>query len=142
MPRTTDVLVGGIIEVDAAIDIDPFIETANVLVTDLCATAVDEDGVLVYSSVRLELIERWLSAHFYATRDPRAVYEKAGPVAQENQSKVGLGFNNSHYGQMAMRLDTEGGLARLDYSVGKGGLPRAGVTWLGTELTVSDGVEE
>ena len=80
----------------------------------------------------LELIETWLSAHFYATRDPRPVDEKAGSVSQQNQSKVDLGFNNSHYGQDAMTVDTSGWLGRLNNKIKKGGRSTAGVTSLAT----------
>ncbi len=126
MARTTSVLVQGIIETDAAISLDPFIEIANALVTEKCSA---DD----YSSTRLELIERWLSAHFYTIRDMRAESEKAGSTSEKKQSKVDLGFDSSHYGQTAMRLDTAGELAGLNTSMkGRGSQP-VGVTWLGTE---------
>lgn len=114
-----------IIEVDDSIDLDPFIESANMIVTDVCSDSS-------YTDAKLELIERYLSAHFYTLRDPRAKIEQAGDVRVEYQSKVDLGFNTSHYGQMAMRLDTEGNLARLDQKALKG-LSKASLKWLGTE---------
>lgn len=126
MARTTSTLVGGIIEVDATISLDPFIEIATAFVTEKCS--VDD-----YDVVRLELIERWLSAHFYTVRDMRAESEKGGPTSEKKQSKVDLGFDSSHYGQTAMRLDTAGGLASLNTLMkGRGSQP-VGITWLGTE---------
>jgi len=131
MARTTPTLIGGIIEWDSDeskvtfISMTPFIDVANELVTECC-------GSSGYTAMRLELIERWLSAHFYTVRDPRVESEKAGPVSEKFQSKVGLGFDTSHYGQMAMRLDTEGGLAALNEQVKKGKKVTVGVTWLGT----------
>ena len=125
MARTTATLVGGIIEVDTDITLTPFIDVANELVTE-CCTSGD------HSTTRLELIERWLSAHFYTVRDMRAESEKAGSVSQKLQSKVDLGFDTSHYGQMAMRLDTEGNLAALNEQIKKGKRTTVGVTWLGT----------
>jgi hypothetical protein len=126
--RTTAILVGAIIEVDETIDLDPFIAVANELVTEICS----DSG---YSAERLELIERWLSAHFYTNRDPRASEEKAGPVSAVYQSKVDLNLSTSHYGQTAMTLDTKGGLAALNASIIKGRIKRAlTVTWLGTSL--------
>jgi len=121
--RTTEAAVQGIIEVDSAIALDPFIEGASALVDDIAAA----EGAP--SATRLELIERYLSAHFYTLRDPRPVSERAGPVSQTVQSKVDLGFNSSHYGQMAISLDNTGLLT----SASKGKVA-GGVVWL------SDGV--
>jgi len=121
--RTTALAVGGIIEVDVAISLDPFIETASALVDDIAV----ESG---HGATRLELIERWLAAHFYAIRDPRTTQEKAGTVGASYESKVDLGLNLTRYGQQAMALDSSGLLE--GFSKGK---RRVGVTWLGTEPT-------
>jgi hypothetical protein len=133
--RTNATNVKGIIEVDATIikvdsDLDPFIEVANELVTEQCTGT--NGPATAYTATRLELIERWLAAHFYTNRDPRPTNEKAGPVGAAYQSRVDLGFDTSHYGQHAMRLDTNGGLAALNQSVKKGGKQTVGFTWLGT----------
>jgi len=122
--RTTSELVSAIIEVDINIPLEPFISVANELVTELCSAAG-------YSVERMELIERWLSAHFYTNRDPRPTREEAGPVSASYQSKLSLNLGTSHYGQTAMMLDTAGGLAALSSSLQKRVLS---VTWLGTVL--------
>lgn len=124
MARTTAELVGGIIKVDASISVTPFIDTANDLVTELCAP-------LGYSATRLELIERWLAAHFYAVRDRLARHEYAGGVgAGDYGGEVGMYLESTTYGQQALMLDTKGGL-----SAEKGKASRPSVTWLGTEYT-------
>jgi len=129
--RTTRIAVAAIIEIDGTVitsddDMAPFIEVANSLVTDVCSDSS-------YTDAKLELIERWLSAHFYAIRDPRAVSEHAGPVGATFESRVDLGFNVTRYGQQAMRIDTAGGLAALDKRSSSG---RAQITpsvgWAGT----------
>ncbi len=125
MARTTSALVGGIIELDSNITITPFIDVANELVTDCCADAG-------YDESKLVKIETWLAAHCYTVRDPRAEMEKAGSVSEKFQSKVDLGFDTSHYGQMAMRLDTEGGLAALNEQIKRGKKVTVTATWLGT----------
>jgi len=132
--RTSLALVGTIIELDAEIVPDEtamlaFISPANELVTEVCTG--DNTPSTAYDDTRLELIERWLAAHFYTIRDPRGVNEKAGPVGVAFQSAVGLGLDTSHYGQAAMRLDTNGGLARINESTKKG-KPRVGGFWAGT----------
>lgn len=129
MPRTTVEAVEAIIEVDELIlDIEPFIEAANSLVTRIC---VKDDSD--YSDADLELIERWLSAHFYAIRDPRLTEEGAGSVRARYESKVDLGFNLTRYGQQALLLDTEGGLAKLQNEILKGGRKNVKMVWLGTD---------
>ena len=125
--RTTSDLIEEIINVDASISLAPFINVANALVTE-CCTGYDEE----YTDAHLIKIETWLAAHFYTVRDPRAESEKAGSVSEKFQSKVDIGFSTSHYGQMAMRLDYKGGLARLDNKLKKGGKSPS-MTWVGKE---------
>ena len=122
--RTTPPLVAEIIEVDEDISLDPFITTASALVDDVASA--DTNGDL--TSDRLELIERWLSAHFYAMRDPRFVFERAGPVSATYQSKIDLNLALTHYGQQAMVLDTTGALRALS-----SGKRAARASWLGTD---------
>lgn len=137
MPRTTSDLVKGIISVRAGDDLSPFIAVANELVTEECVPVKKADGTTPWhSDTRLELIERWLSAHFYAVMRPRAVSEGAGTVQQTTESKVDLGLRVTKYGQQALELDTSGALAALDNALKtvKKRLPgggAAGVTWLG-----------
>lgn len=134
MARTTRAYVAAIIDLDPGIvpndaAMEPFITVANEIVTEVCTGDAGPDSP--YTAERLELIERWLAAHFYAIRDPRTTSEKAGSVGEQYQSKVDLGFNVTHYGQMAMRLDTNGGLAKLDEDTKKG-KPTISVFWPGT----------
>ena len=134
MPSTTRAQVAEIIELDVSIipndaAMAPFILVANELVTELCTGTMGPSTA--YSADRLELIERWLTAHFYTNRDPRTSSESAG-VSATYQSRVDLGLDTSHYGQTAMRLDTNGGLAGLNSDTKKG-RPRVKASWLGTE---------
>lgn len=113
--------------VDPLTDLTSFIEVASHIV-DRISDADEDDEV---SSATLELIERWLSAHAYAQRDPSVVptSERAGPVGASYQSSVGLFLKNTRYGQMAILLDPTGTL--LELSEGRGKLV-ASVHWLGT----------
>lgn len=136
MPRTTGEQVAAIIETEEEISLTPFIEVANAVVTEICAGKLRSDGVtLYYDATRLELIERWLSAHFYAIRDMRRASESVSTVREVFQYKVGLHFDVTVYGQQAMLLDTAGGLASLQAQV-QSGKPRvvASLSWLGTSL--------
>lgn len=125
MAYTTAAQVATIIEVDDTIDLDAFIDTAHELVEELCT----DSG---YTTTRLELIERWLSAHFYAIRDARIKLERAGPVAAHYQHELGLNLADTMYGQQAMLIDTAGSLAALSKRAEEGKRKGVGVTWLGT----------
>lgn len=124
--RTTSTAVEAIIEVDAGDDLTPFIEVANNIVTKNCT---NED----LTAIDLELIERWLSAHCYAVMRARASEERASRgIGERFQSKVDLGFDVTHYGQQAMRVDWSGALSALNEQAKRGGKITVGATWIGT----------
>jgi len=128
MPRTTTELVLTILEIDPQLlDLSAFIEPANELVTELLEPIKRPNGTKWHSDIRLELIERWLAAHFLRIRDMTVASEQAGPVNQRFQYKVDLRLNVTLYGQQAMLLDTSGTLLALN-----DGKHRASVAWLGT----------
>lgn len=127
MARTTADAVAAIIEWESGIPLAPFIEAASNLVTVACIGDTDYGT----DTVQLELIERWLAAHIYAIRDPRPASEKIDELATRFQSKVDLGLNVTHYGQMAMRLDYNGNLAALDSRIKSGKKKNINITWLG-----------
>lgn len=125
--RTTDVEVAAIIETDSTIGLAPFIAAASALVDVHCAAANPN-----YTATELLLIETWLAAHLYAVRDRAKVSESAGDgVSQSMQHTEDLGFDCNEWGQVAMRLDYFGGLAKLNASIKKGTTRTVSVTWLG-----------
>lgn len=125
--RITDAEVRAIIVTDETIsDLTPFITMANELVNEYCLDAG-------YSDTRLELIERLLAAHFYCLKDTRVKMEKAGSVSQTYDTYLQIGFNHTHHGQMALRMDTAGGLVALEKQSQEGGEPVIGVSYIGTE---------
>ena len=125
--RTTELDVSKIIELDATIDLDPFIEVASALVDEVCVPNVS------YTATRLELVERWLSAFFYAIRDPRSNSESAGGVSASYQKTSAIGFDTNEWGQMAMRLATGGELSALNERIKKGTRKTANVYYLGKD---------
>lgn len=127
MPRTNAALVREIIEVEDGVSLSPFISAANILVTAKCAVHAS------YTALELMTIETWLAAHFYTVYDPRTVQEQARSVQATYQSKVDLGLDTSHYGQMAKRLDYKGGLAAMDNSLEEIVSRTVGLKWLGKE---------
>src|SRR5215218_6789945 len=98
--RTTEEAVELIIEVDEDISLTPFIEVASNIIDRVC---VDSS----YDDATLELIERWLSAHFYAVRDPRVQQESVEGIMQQFAISVkSSGFSSTPYGSQAMLIDT------------------------------------
>ncbi len=126
MSRTTEAAVKKLIDVETTDDLSVFIETANIIVTNSCG---DSD----YSDELFEMIERWLSAHVYTIKEKQRKSEAVGEVSVSYESAVDLGFDSSRYGQMAMRLDTDGNLAALNERAKKSGKAIASVVWLGKE---------
>ena len=116
MARVTEAEVREIIDVDASLDLTPFITAANLLVTKVITDSSMTDE-------HLKEIERWLSAHFTAIRDQRSATEQAGAggaTAQISyQYKLGLNLQVTLYGQQALLLDTSGALAGLNDNKGK-----------------------
>ena len=128
MPRTTADLVKGIAEVDDGVVLDPFIASANRLVTKVVApvnTDADE----------LADVETWLAAHLYHILSPQSnvdqVGSTGGTVRQQYDTKVDLALNVTKYGQQAMVLDTSGALANWNATLTKGGTRKLRVIYLG-----------
>lgn len=93
-----------------AYQIEPLISAANKLVTAKCAGFYTDD--------ELKEIERWLSAHFVAVRDPsQSVVEKQIGEAREKYGRMktnpGRGLEATPYGQQVLMLDYKGRLGNL-----------------------------
>jgi hypothetical protein len=126
MSRTTSELVAGVIEADVNISLTPFIDSASMIVERACA-------VLDYTDAELELIERWLAAHFYAARDPQLASESIKGASSTYQGQTAMYFESTVYGQRAMQLDVLGGLIAIQNQLKNGKKKYVGIDWLGTE---------
>lgn len=126
--RTTAALVEGIIQVQDGIDLTPFIYTANMITTELCGQSGYSDG---FVNSQMELIERWLAAHFYAIYDQQLTSARAGSVSVVYQSKVMFNLMGTTYGQQAMMLDVAGNLAKFTNKVTKQRQIKISIGWLG-----------
>ncbi len=105
--RVTDAEVREIIDIDVSItNITPFITIANLLVTD----KLSDSGLSVEM---LKEIERWLSAHFVAIRDPRVKSESIGGISTSYRGTTGEGLKSTLYGQQVIMFDTTGTLANF-----------------------------
>jgi hypothetical protein len=107
MARVTAAEVEKIIDLDSDLDADPFINSANLLITDVLGDA----GM---SEERLTDIELWLSAHFCAMRQRQISNIQMGGIGLSFGGNLAgtEGLKLSHYGQQALALDTSGRLGR------------------------------
>ena len=108
----------------------PFIEAATMIVVDVLGT---QD----YTDAKFELIERWLSAHFYRVSQGEVMSETVGPVASTFLFKTGYGLHQTRHGQQAIILDTSGKLSSFndDMITGRGGRS-VGVYYVGGGIDV------
>ena len=128
MPRTTAELVAKVVKIKTGDDIDFFIATATSMVDEFCAG--DAGPTPAYAYERLEQIETYLAAHFYHTLRPLLASEGVGSGAAQRafRHKIELGLQSTMHGQTAIRLDTNGGLARAN-SLSR----KATAMWLGVD---------
>lgn len=128
--RTDPDLVRGVIETDPAISLAPFIDTANSLTNHVS----DQDDDSLLDDPTLELIERYLAAHFYeANRDRKYAQKTTGRASAQFQGKTAMVLMSTDPGQTACLLDVTGRLAELSKQAEKGGKPKVGLAWLGTQ---------
>lgn len=92
---------------DEVIDLQPGIDAGHNLVDSVCL----ESG---YTDKTLELIERWVSAHYCAVQLPKQKQESVKGLTTTYEGQSGLGLNFTRFGQQAMILDYAGNLAKVN----------------------------
>lgn len=123
--RTTATAVRTIGGFPTSLDVDAFIETASSLVDEVAACAGSK-----LSDARLELIERWLSAHFAKIMSPDVISKSiaGASVSYDGRGKGGQGLSSTSYGQQALLLDSSGCLLKITSR-------RPVISWIGTPLS-------
>lgn len=105
--RTSAVAVCAVLDTDLKeAEVNPFIDTANIVVTEYLGGSSLSDALL-------REIETYLAAHFVTLRDRITSQEGADGVRFSYQGKTGMGLDSSQYGQTAQVLDSTGRLAQL-----------------------------
>jgi len=120
---------------DGLTDLTPFIASASAVV-DRVNTAAQNKAIMpvTLSAVELELIERWLAAHFYTVMDP--LYRSKSTMGASGNFQRGQandGFETTDYGRQACMLDYSGMLR----AIGKRQV--AGGYWAGIEYGCGTG---
>lgn len=88
---------------DQASSVTPYIDTASAIVDQVVSCASDR-GVTM-TDATLELMERWLAAHFYTQMDPLYKSKTTG--------RASATFADQDYKKAAMQLDQSGCLAGI-----------------------------
>ncbi len=105
-------------------DLTGYIASANVVVDRVYTCSVAKDRTL--TDTELELIERWLAAHFYATSDRPYKSKSTLKSSASFDGNTDKGLEATLYGQQAMAIDYSGCLEAIFSK-----RARASVTWLG-----------
>lgn len=91
-----------------------FIQSAHIVLKD----RVDGKSTNPNSPATMALIELYLSAHFAAITYAPTSSQSVGKLQESVQRKLGLGLENTTYGQQAMMLDRTGILKKINKSTG------------------------
>lgn len=124
--RTTPLKVQSILvgHYDGTSSLVPFIETASLMVNKI-VTCMAGKSLTAHDSDTLEMIERYLAAHFYTHSDKVTQSESKGKASGSYQGQTGKGLESSDYGQTALILDDSGCLKSIAMGA------RVGLIWLG-----------
>ena len=141
MARTTSADVQGVLaagrdydespEVGSAPSLTPYIDTASAKVDDIVEYASDE-GLDAVPAARLELIERWLAAHYYCVSDQPFQSKSTAGASGSFQGQTGKGLESTKYGQTAIDLDPTGYLRSLASEAATNSSRSASMFWGGT----------
>lgn len=127
MARTTSGKVQGILgnDYDDETPLEPYVDSANSLTTDVSECAIDRGVTL--SAAKLELIERWLSAYFYTRMDP--IYQSKSTAGASAGFVQDTTATPERYKAGAIALDPSGCLKSLLLGA------RARIHWLGKPVS-------
>ena len=105
-------------------DVQPFIDDAVLMLTNVVEDRLDDDT--------FDLVTRYLAAHLIAVSDPRVSMEKVKSLQVRYDTKLDKGLGITHFGSTAMLLDSSGRLAAWNNRVITGGGIKQ-FFWAGTE---------
>jgi hypothetical protein len=106
-------------------DVQPFIDDAVLMLTNVVEDRLDDDT--------FDLVTRYLAAHLIAVSDPRVSMEKVKSLQVRYDTKLDSGLGITHFGATAMMLDSSGRLAAWNNRVITGGGLKQ-FFWAGTEV--------
>jgi hypothetical protein len=127
MARTSEGAVAELLgdDYDGTRSLSPFIDTATLLVNRVATCATQKGQTL--STEELEIIERWLAAHFYTMSDKALTQKNTADSGGTFHGQTAMHLDASLYGQTAQGFDISGCLTALT----KPQLKQVGAFWLG-----------
>lgn len=118
MARTSAEMVKEVLAAGKDYDLDdnpillPYIDAASSIVDDIVSCVSDKE-LTALTSAKLEIIERWLAAHFYVVSDQTYASKSTQGASASFHGKTGMHLESSRYGQTAITLDSSGCLAAI-----------------------------
>jgi len=117
-PELVEAVLGGTAEEsnwDGMTDLTPYISSATVIVDRVYSAALNKAfNAVTLTAQELELIERWLAAHFYCTMDPLYRSKSTlGASGQFQRGQAAAGFETTDYGARACEIDYSGCLRAI-----------------------------
>jgi len=104
-------------------DLQPYIDSADALIDAMVQCAAKKS--YTYSDLQLEIIERWLSGHYYGLMDQMFTSKSTAGASASFQGQTQMNLDSTFYGQTAQGLDPTGCLTAITQRH----IARA--TWLG-----------
>lgn len=134
--RTTTTAVQTVLggDWDGSTSVQFAIDTATIIVDRVNTCATNKDITL--TTGELELIERWLAAHFYAQSDKPYTNKSTAGASASFAGRTDMGLDSTLYGQTAQQVDYSGCLANINKRQQAGGF------WLGKNPTDQTAYED
>lgn len=117
-------LPGGDYDTENNPSLTPFIDTASMLIDQIPACVTRKGGTAL-TDAQLELLERWLAAHFYQQSDKGYTSRSTAGASGSFGGQVTMHLESTLYGQTALTIDPSGCLANIARN------QRAGASWIG-----------
>lgn len=117
MPYTNSTAVATLLggqNYDGSTDLDQYIDSADVLVSNIPQWATDKN--INISDASLEIIERWLACHYYACMNQQAANQSVatGGISMSHQGQTTMRIESTRWGQRALELDFTGYLSMIN----------------------------
>lgn len=119
--RDVTTIEGG--DYDGVTDVQQYIDAATLVVDRVVTCAVNKG--LPLTAAELEMVERYLAAHFYAMSDQTYASRSTSGASGSFHGQTGMHLEATKYGQNAITIDPSGCLR----AIGKG--HTAGLTYVG-----------